>query len=156
MYGTLHSVKKNKCYEKLDVCKIILSHFSVTSRCVYSLTRVDLDCDYLHTLYILLYYNNTYWKYGMCVIHSYYQQLLLVKKSMWSVLFCLLVVLSCHLANRLVSKGWHQSGVSISLKPVIFTESHYFHVYVVVAMYTFVIVTMRLCGQRNRSPKISK
>ena len=35
----------------------------MTSRCVYSLTRVDLDCDYLHTLYIL------YWKYGMCVIH---------------------------------------------------------------------------------------
>ena len=47
---------------------------------VYSLTRVDLDCDYLHTLYIL-YYNNTYWKYGMCVIHNYYQQLLLVKKA---------------------------------------------------------------------------
>ena len=54
--------------------------FVSTSRCVYSLTRVNLDCDYLHTLYIL-YYNNTYWKYGMCVIHNYYQQLLLVKKT---------------------------------------------------------------------------
>ena len=29
MYGTLHSVKKNKGYEELDVYKIILSHFSV-------------------------------------------------------------------------------------------------------------------------------
>ena len=29
MYGTLHSVKKNKGYEELDVCKIIMSHFSV-------------------------------------------------------------------------------------------------------------------------------
>ena len=29
MYGTLHSVKRNKGYEELDVCKIILSHFSV-------------------------------------------------------------------------------------------------------------------------------
>ena len=31
MYGTLHSVKKNKGYEKSDVYKIIMSHFSVTT-----------------------------------------------------------------------------------------------------------------------------
>ena len=29
MYGTLHSVKKNKGYEELDVFKIIMSHFGV-------------------------------------------------------------------------------------------------------------------------------
>ena len=29
MYGTLHSVKKNKGYEESKVCKIIMSHFSV-------------------------------------------------------------------------------------------------------------------------------
>ena len=29
MYGTMHSVKKNKGYEKSDVCKVIISHFSV-------------------------------------------------------------------------------------------------------------------------------
>ena len=29
MYGTWHSVKKNKDYEESDVCKIIMSHCSV-------------------------------------------------------------------------------------------------------------------------------
>ena len=31
MYRTLYSVKKNKGYEELDVCKIIMSHFSVVT-----------------------------------------------------------------------------------------------------------------------------
>ena len=29
MYGTWHSVKKNKGYEESDVCKLIMSHCSV-------------------------------------------------------------------------------------------------------------------------------
>ena len=34
----------------IEFCRRV--SFVETSRCVYSLTRVDLDCDYLHTLYI--------------------------------------------------------------------------------------------------------
>ena len=45
-------------YELRSTCIVPwFSPFCFTSRCVYSLTRVDLDCDYLHTpcLYMLYY-----------------------------------------------------------------------------------------------------